>query len=153
MRRLPFKIWLYAFALIGFTDVCGRLLLFPLIGQIYGYALKLPAGLEIVSIVPSADNSLKAVHYASCGSGFDPGCYDFVSVLNSGSSERMGWGAEHQVFSTSMDVPKDLKLSWEPPRDGRVRPRPRIDADPGKATVMSRLALGGRVAVAYRNDP
>src|ERR1700743_2306294 len=112
MRRSLFRTSLYAFALIGFIDVCGRLLLFPLVGQIYGYAFKLPADLQIVGIVPSEDNSLKAVHYARCGSGLNPGCYDFVSVLNSGMSETTGWGAENQVFVTSMDVPKNLKLSW-----------------------------------------
>jgi hypothetical protein len=154
VRRSLIKISVYAFALIGCIDVCARLLLLPLAGQIYGYALKLQSDLKIVSIVPSADNSLKAVHYFSCGSGLNPGCYDFVSVLEGGTSEDVGWGAENQVFASHMDDP-GLQLSWEPPRDGRVRPRLRIDADPGKATVtmMLRFAHGHRVAVAYRNDP
>lgn len=46
-----------------------------------------------------------------------------------------------------------LSESEPPASDARVRPRLRVDADPGEATLISRFALGGTVAVAYRNDP
>jgi hypothetical protein len=150
--RTIFKALLYLFAAIGFVDVCGRLLLLPLTGQIYGYRIRLPWDVEIVSVVPSADRSLKAILYRWTGSGFNPGCGEFVSVLEGSASDTTGWGASNRVFAnTTCD--NSLNMTWEPPAGGRIKPRLRIDADPAKATLMSRHALRGTVAIAYRNDP
>jgi hypothetical protein len=150
--RTVFKALLYLFAVIGFVDVCGRLLLWPIIGEIYSYRTRLPSDVAIVSIVPSADRSLQAIVYMWTGSGLDPGCGEFVSVLEGSSPEAAGWGEDNRVFANDT-CDNSLKMTWEPPADGRVKPRLRINADPAKATLMSRLALRGTVAVAYRNDP
>jgi hypothetical protein len=150
--RTVFRILLCLFAAIGFADICGRLLLWPMIGQIYSYRTRLPWDVEIISIVASADGSLRAIAYKWTGSGFNPGCGEFISVLDGRVSDTTGWGEDNRVFQNDT-CDNSLKMTWEPPADGRVRPRLRIDANPSKATFMSRYALAGTVAVAYGNDP
>ena len=150
--RLVFKGLVYLFAAIGFADVCGRLLLLPLSGQFFNYRVQLPSDTEIVSIVPTADRSLKAITYRWFGSGFSPGCGEFISVLRGSEPDRTGWDLTNRVFQDNK-CDDSIKMTWDPPSDGREEPRLRIDADAAKATFMSRYALRGRVAVAYRNDP
>ena len=145
------KALICLFAGIGFADVFVRLLLWPLTSEIYGYKFRLPSDVEIVSIVQSADRSVKAIVYRWTGTGLNPGCGEFISVLKGTSSDTTGWGADNKVFENDNCV-GDIHVKWEAATDTRNL-RLRIDADPAKATLMSRFALGGTVKVAYPNDP
>ena len=150
--RIVFKGLVYLFAAMGFADICGRLLLLPLSGQFFNYRVKLPLDTEIVGILPTADRSLKAITYRWLGSGFNPGCGEFVSVLRGAEPDRAGLDVANRVFQDNT-CEGSIKMTWYAPSNGREEPQLRIDADAAKGTFMSRYALGGRVGVAYRNDP
>jgi hypothetical protein len=150
--RKVIKALVYLFAVIGFVDICGRLLLLPLAGEIYGYSVRLPSDVEILSIVPNPDRSLKAVVYRWLDlGGFNGGCGEFVSVLDGRASDTTGWDASNRVFANDA-CNHSINVTWEPPAGGRLYPRLRIDADPATALFMSRTAHGGKLAVAYPND-
>ena len=141
---------LYAFALVGILDTLGRFLLAPFAGAIYGHVVSLPLDYTIRKVVPSTDGSLKAVVYLWNGPAFDAGCEEMVAVVGGSQSVKTAWRAENIVYRAECN---ELgQIDWEPPSGGRVRPRLRIDADPAKAISMSRLAVDGTVAVAFRND-
>jgi hypothetical protein len=107
------------FAVIGFVDICGRLLLLPLAGEIYGYSVRLPSDVEILSIVPNPDRSLKAVVYRWLDlGGFNGGCGEFVSVLDGRASDTTGWDASNRVFANDA-CNHSINVTWEPPAGGR----------------------------------
>ena len=144
------KALLYVLALVGLLDILGRVLLVPFSGSIYGHVVSLPLDYTIRKVVPSKDGLLKAVVYLWAGPAFDAGCEEMVAVVGGSQSVNTAWRAENIVYRAECN---ELgQIGWEPPAEGRVTPRLRIDADPARAISMSRLAVDGAVAVAFRDD-
>ena len=144
------KLLVYLFACVGIIDLIGRVVIAPISGMFYGHAIGLPVGFEKPEVVLSDDRSYKAIIYVWAGPAFDAGCDKFVSVVYGWAPVKTSWTKENIVYRAGCD--EFTQISWEPPADGRVKPRLRIKADPAKGDFMSRSAMDGRVAIAYQGD-
>ena len=143
------SVTLSAFSVVGFIDLIGRFLLVPLMGTFFGQAVTKPIWFDQVASLSAPNGKEKAVLFASAPPG--SGCNEFLSVVRSDTPDRIAWQERHWVFITQCR--DQLQFSWEPPADGRVRPRLRVNAEAASGDLMRRFALEGTVAVAYRGDP
>ena len=149
MKRAS-QIFLYAFAVVGFLDLGGRVILFPFTGMLFGYVAGLPVDFKAPEVVFSGDHSLKAIIYVWSGPTFDAGCDKMVAIVDAAAPVQTSWKSDNLVFRAGCD--EFFHIQWDSPADGRVRPRLRIEANAGKGDFMSRSAMNGRVAVAYQGD-
>ena len=144
------KILVYLFASIGFMDLVGRVVVVPISGMFYGHVIGLPVDFERPEVILSDDRSYKAIIYVWAGPAFDAGCDKMVAVVDAWAPVNTSWESDNIVYRARCD--EFFTVDWEPPADGRVKPRLRIQADAGKGEFMSRFAMSGRVAVAYQGD-
>ena len=103
--------------------------------------------------IESPDGGYKALVFTEEGSGLDPHCVRFVSVVAEGKAARSSWGPADRVYVD--DCTGFETLAWSPRALPKIAggksaaPHLIIYAQERSATMLSRRGAGNEVTVEF----